>query len=90
MEALEADLRGFEWRVLWERSRGQETYAFTNLARPPVAWCFHKDGPHPGLRRPDGIHLWDTTERRYLGPFPGPDPGPPNGDRAPTGSTART
>ena len=27
------DPRGFEWRVLWERARGQDVFAFTNLAQ---------------------------------------------------------
>ena len=78
------DLRGFEWRVLWERTRGQEAFAFTNLARPVHCLVFAPDGRTLISGGDDGIRLWDIVERRPLGLFPGPDPGPTNGDKAPT------
>ena len=77
------DLRGFEWRVLWEHARGQEAYAFTDLARPADCLLFAPDGRTLIAGGDDGIHLWDIVERRPLGQFPGPDPGEPP-DRAPT------
>ena len=82
--ATPADLRGFEWRVLWERTRGQEAFAFTNLARPAECLVFAPDGRTLISGGDDGIHLWDIVERRSLGMFPGPDPGPTSGDLAPT------
>jgi WD40 repeat protein len=71
------DLRGFEWRVLWERSRGQEAYTFANLARPADCLLFAPDGRTLISGCDDGIYLWDIVERRPLGPFPAPDPGEP-------------
>ena len=79
-----ADLRGFEWRVLWERARGQDVFAFTNLARPAQCLAFTPDGRTLVTGGQDGVHVYDLVERRPLGLFPGPDPGPTNGDRSPT------
>ena len=78
------DLRGFDWRVLWERTRGQEAFAFTNLARPAECLVFAPDGRTLVSGGDDGIHLWDIVERRHLGLFPGPDPGPTSSVLAPT------
>ena len=78
------DLRGFEWRVLWERARGQEVFAFTNLVRPAQCLAFTPDGRTLVTGSQDGVHVYDLVERRALGLFPGPDPGPTNGDLAPT------
>ena len=74
---LSTDLRGFEWRVLWERSRGEEAYTFTNLTRPADCLLFAPDGRTLISGSDDGIYLWDIVERRPLGLFPGPDPGEP-------------
>ena len=87
--ATSVDLRGFEWRVLWERTRGQETFAFTNLARPADCLVFAPDGRTLVSGGDDGIHLWDIAERRPLDLFPGPDPGRPSGDRAATTNELR-
>ncbi len=82
-------MRGFEWRALWERSRGQEIFAFTNLARPAACLVFAPDGRTLVSGGDDGVHLWDVAEGRPLGLFPGPDPGPTSGDRAPTDEELR-
>ncbi len=79
---LSPDLRGFEWRLLWERSRGQEDYSFTNLTRPADCLLFAPDGRTLISGGDDGIYLWDIVERRPLGLFPGPDPGVPPDDPA--------
>ena len=86
--ATAPDLRGFEWRVLWERTRGEEAFAFTNLARPAECLVFTPDGRTLVSGGDDGIHLWDILERRPLGLFPGLDPGRP-GYPAPTADDLR-
>ncbi len=74
------DLRGIEWRVLAERTRGQEQFAFTNLARPANCLLFARDGRALLSGGDDGVRLWDITDQRFLGMFPGQDPGPTDGD----------
>jgi WD40 repeat protein len=77
------DLRGFEWRLLWERTRGQEAFAFTNLARPAECLLFAPDGRTLLSGGEDGVQLWDIVERRPLGVFPSANPIPTRSDRAP-------
>jgi serine/threonine protein kinase/WD40 repeat protein len=76
------DLRGFEWRLLWQRTRGQEAFAFTNLARPAQCLLFAPDGRTLLSGSEDGIRLWDIVERRPLGVFPSANPIPTRSDRA--------
>lgn len=78
------DLRGFEWRWLWQQAKGQEAFVLTNRARPANALAFAPDGQTLLCGSDDGIEMWHVASRKSLGLFPGPDPGPPPSDREPT------
>jgi WD40 repeat protein len=55
-------LRGFEWRLLWERTRGQEVFAFTNLARSANCLLFAPDGRTLLSGGEDGIRQGATGD----------------------------
>ena len=78
------DLRGFEWRMLWEQTRGHDMFVLTNRARPAETLIFSRDSRTLLAGGGDGIEMWEVVTRQPQGLFPGPDPGRPSGDREPT------
>ena len=74
------DLRSFEWRLLWERTRGQEAFVFTNASLSTRCLLFSTNSALLLSGGSGGLHLWDMAKRRYLGPFPNrqPEPWPMN------------
>lgn len=78
------DLRGFEWRMLWEQSRGEDTFVLTNRTQSADTLAFTPDGRTLLAGGGDGIEMWDVATRHHLGVFPVPNPVRPPGDREPT------
>ena len=58
--AGQADLRGFEWRYLWERSRGDDCIVLTNGVKSVGDIAFSQDGKWLAF---DGgrVLVWDTA-----------------------------
>jgi WD40 repeat protein/predicted Ser/Thr protein kinase len=59
-KAAQPDLRGFEWRHLWERSRGDDAIVLTDGDREARGLAFSPDGRWLAA---SGTHttIWDTT-----------------------------
>jgi eukaryotic-like serine/threonine-protein kinase len=66
------DLRGFEWRYLWKRSQGQETYSFHPHPDAPtysnnVSYVvFSPDGNTFATAGGPNLRVWETSSRRLL------------------------
>ncbi len=64
----EEDLRGWEWRYLWQLTRGSELATLTN--RPMMQGClvrFSSDGKSLAVGWRDGrVDLWDVPRRRWV------------------------
>lgn len=58
------DLRGFEWKYLWDRCRGDELYVFENLSRPVGAVAFSRDGKMlAGFSSNGKVGVWNVDTR---------------------------
>jgi hypothetical protein len=51
-------LLGFEWRLLWQRTRGEQACTITNLASPATCLAFSLDGKTLLAGGEDGVHQW--------------------------------
>jgi len=63
----EEDLRGWEWRYLWQQTRGSDHVTLTN--RPVRGWdvSFSPDGKFLAVGWIDGqVDLWDVPGRRLI------------------------
>lgn len=61
------DLRGFEWRFLWDRSRGQEQYRFPGHKEAVGAVEISPDGSTiASFGDDDRIHIWHLPSREHL------------------------
>jgi len=64
----EEDLRGWEWRYLWQLTRGNEPVTLTN--RPMMQGCsvrLSSDGRSLAVGWRDGrVDLWDVPSRRWV------------------------
>ena len=63
----EEDLRGWEWRYLWQLTRGSPHVTLTN--RPVRGWdvSFSRDGKRLAVGWNDGqVDLWDVPGRRLI------------------------
>jgi WD40 repeat protein len=70
--AGDEDLRGFEWRWLWQRCRGDDRYAVRGS--PGLLWtvAFSPDGKllaMVGMGAP--VRVWDVATRREVAALPG-------------------
>jgi WD40 repeat protein len=76
----EEDLRGWEWRYLWQLSRSTSLVTLTNRPEAGCSVSFSPDGSHLAVGWQDGrVELWDVpgrqcvrilTERLYNGALP--------------------
>ncbi len=63
----EADLRGWEWRYLWQLTQGEPHTTLTNRLARGWDTSFSPDGSKLAVGWFDGrVELWDTAERRLL------------------------
>jgi len=61
------DLRGWEWRYLWQLTRGQALAAFTNRTVRGLSVDLTPDGSHLAAGWADGrVELWNPPSRRLL------------------------
>lgn len=67
----EPDLRGFEWRYLWQRCRGDEVFAFPARTNASRVLAFAPDGRHVavGGLEGGGVRLLDADGRREVARF---------------------
>jgi predicted Ser/Thr protein kinase len=62
--AGQSDLRGFEWRLLWQRCRGDDLYALRGYSNWVNALKFSPDGDTLATRSLDNhLKVWDLTTR---------------------------
>ena len=65
------DLRGWEWRYLWGRCRGDELYTLGSHRRAVTSVVFSDDGSLLATSSQDGsVKTWDMTTRRELATVP--------------------
>lgn len=66
-----ADLRGFEWWFLMEKSRGHEHLSLPRFEGPINALAFTPDGRQLAIAAEDRVHLWSLTRQEIVATFPG-------------------
>jgi eukaryotic-like serine/threonine-protein kinase len=63
----QTDLRGFEWRYLWDRCRGKELATFTGHDWIVTCTAFSPDGKLIASSSVDGsVRVWDVAARQCL------------------------
>ncbi len=63
----EEDLRGWEWRYLWQLTRGNAPVTLTNRPTQGFSVSFSPDGKRLAVGWWDGrVHLWDVPARRWV------------------------
>ena len=63
----EPDLRGFEWRYLWNLCRGDQTAAFTGHSWIVTCAAFSPDGNRIASGSMDGTaRIWDVSKREII------------------------
>jgi WD40 repeat protein len=63
----EEDLRGWEWRYLWQLTRGNEPVTLTNRPTRGFSVSFSPDGKRLAVGWWDGrVDLWDVPARRWV------------------------
>jgi WD40 repeat protein/tRNA A-37 threonylcarbamoyl transferase component Bud32 len=63
----EEDLRGWEWRYLWQLTRGSALLTLTNRSTPGFSVSFSPDGQRLAVGWWDGrVDLWDAPARRWV------------------------
>jgi WD40 repeat protein/predicted Ser/Thr protein kinase len=69
-QKTETDLRGWEWRYLWELCRGDEQFTLYKYPGSISTLAVSKDGKVLALRQGGEVALWDLTTRRLLTELP--------------------
>jgi eukaryotic-like serine/threonine-protein kinase len=67
---LGTDLRGWEWRYLWQLCQGDESFTLHRYPRAIRAMAASKDGKLLAVATGDQVELWDLTTRRPLTALP--------------------
>src|SRR6185503_1120982 len=63
----EEDLRGWEWRYLWQLTRSSALVTLTNRPTPGLSVSFSPDGSRLAVGWYDGrVDLWDVPGRRLI------------------------
>jgi WD40 repeat protein len=63
----EEDLRGWEWRYLWQLTRSGALITLTNRPTPGISVSFSPDGTRLAVSWWDGrVDLWDVPGRRWV------------------------
>ncbi|MCW5554801.1 MAG: serine/threonine protein kinase [Verrucomicrobiae bacterium] len=63
----EEDLRGWEWRYLWQLTRSSALVTLTNRPTPGISVSFSPDGTRLAVSWWDGrVDLWDVPGRRWI------------------------
>ncbi len=71
----EPDLRGWEWRYLWDRCRSNERFRLHQYSNAVSALAFSPDGKWLAVRREGGaVALWDAVAKRPATELPGAGP----------------
>lgn len=64
------DLRGFEWRYFWKRSRGDQLFTLSGHARDVSSIAISRDGRIIASGDAEGtIIVWDATSRQRVARF---------------------
>jgi len=66
-KAGERDLRGFEWRYLWNLCQDESRYALTNFDHALGGLAFSLDGKFLAVGAGQAVKLLDINSRRELG-----------------------
>ena len=69
-QKAEIDLRGWEWRYLWQLCRGDELFTLHRYPRSVLALAVSKDGTVLALACGDQVALWDLPTKRPLTGLP--------------------
>lgn len=68
------DLRGFEWRYLWQACQGRQEYTFTGYSNLVKRVAFSPDGRLLGSACYDqSVKIWDVTNRTLWAEFQADD-----------------
>ncbi len=67
------DLRGWEWRYLWARCRGEERFTLCQYSNAVSALAFSPGGKWLAVRwENEVVALWDTTAKQQVAELPAP------------------
>jgi len=66
----EPDLRGFEWRYLWQQSRGDHHSVFPTQEEAIEAMAFSPSGDLLALGLRDKVNIWDIKTRSLIRTLP--------------------
>jgi WD40 repeat protein len=71
------DLRGFEWRHVWKRCKGDQLFTLRGAAKKMVAVAYAPDGRTLAAGGDDGtLQLWDVAARKAVAVWKGHRPVP--------------
>ncbi len=62
----EPDLRGFEWRYLWNLCRGDTLHTFSGHSDAVQSVAFSADGQTLATAGDDALKLWNANSRRLM------------------------
>ena len=66
------DLRGWEWRYLWQQARGDSSRILMSCSNTIMSMAISSDARRLAIRERSGrITLWDMTARRQVAELPG-------------------
>ena len=67
--AGQEDLRGFEWRYLWQRCRGEQQHTFTGFSEAVTCVTFSADGQWLAAGGGNVVHCWNASNRELIATF---------------------